>query len=91
MREIRFREEAQADLENIIAYYEEVAPNSLPNILKDIYKSLNGLLSFPYIGQPQPANFRRLVSRKYHFKIAYQVEDNMITVIGIFRYQNRER
>lgn len=33
--------------------------------------------------------FRRIVTRDYHFKIAYEVADDVI-VIGIFRHQDRE-
>jgi plasmid stabilization system protein ParE len=91
MMKIRFRKEAEADLRSIIAYYEEVAPDSLGNILGDIYRSIDQLTHFPHLGMQVPDRaFRRIVTLKYHFKIAYEVGEDRIVVLGIFRYQNRE-
>ena len=86
-----FRAEAAADLRSIIAYYEETAPGALSNILSDIYRSIDQLTHFPRIGMAVPdRSFRRLVTTKYHFKVAYAVQDDVILVLGIFRYQDRE-
>jgi hypothetical protein len=34
--------------------------------------------------------FRRIVTLKYHFKIANEIGENRIVILGIFRYQDRE-
>lgn len=87
---IVFRTEAATDLRSIIAYYEDVAPEALPNILSDIYRSIDQLTRFPRIGMAaQDRTFRRLVSRRYHFKIAYTVEMDRVLILGIYRYQDR--
>lgn len=89
---IVFRAEAANDLRSIIAYYEEVAPEALANILSDIHRAIDQLTHFPRIGMPIPdRSFRRLVTLRYHFKIAYAAREDMIEVIGIFCYQDRER
>jgi plasmid stabilization system protein ParE len=86
-----FRAEAAADLRSIIAYYEEVAPEALANILSDIYRSIDQLTRFPRIGMPVADRpFRRLVTLKYHFKVAYEVHGDLILILGIFRHQDRE-
>lgn len=86
-----FRAEAEADLRAIIAYYEDVAPEALTNILADIHRSVDQLTHFPRIGMAVPDSaFRRLVTRRYHFKVAYEVQADTILVLGIFRYQDRE-
>jgi plasmid stabilization system protein ParE len=86
-----FRAEAAADLRSIIAYYEETAPEALTNILSDIYRAIDQLTHFPRIGIEIPDRpFRRLVTLKYHFKVAYAVQDDVILILGIFRYQDRE-
>jgi plasmid stabilization system protein ParE len=91
MRRIIFRKEAEADLRNIIAHYENVAPESLANILSDIYRSVDQLAHFPNIGmQVEERNYRRIVTLKYHFKVAYEVGEDRIVILGIFRYQDRE-
>jgi plasmid stabilization system protein ParE len=91
MRQIIFRKEAEADLRNIITYYEVFAPESLANILSDIYRAVDQLVHFPNIGmQVEERNYRRIVTLKYHFKVAYEVGEDRIIILGIFRYQDRE-
>lgn len=88
---IVFRTEAAADLRSIIDYYEDIAPAALANILADIHRSIDQLTHFPRIGIAVPDRpFRRLVTLKYHFKVAYEVREDMILILGIFRYQDRQ-
>jgi len=91
MTEIKFRKEAEADLKAIIAYYQEIAPEALANIFSDIYRSIDQLTEFPHSGIQVPdRQYRRIVTMKYHFKVAYEVGDDRIVILGIFRYQDRE-
>ena len=86
-----FRKEAEADLRSIIDYFEGLAPEAVGNILSDIYRSINLLTRFPRAGMSVPdRHYRRIVTIKYHFKIAYEVSEQEIVVLGIFRYQGRE-
>ena len=90
MRRIIFRKEAEADLRDIISYYEEVAPTSVGNILSDVYRSIDQLVHFPHLGmQVEDRTYRRIVTLKYHFKVAYEVGEDRIVILGIFRYQAR--
>lgn len=91
MTRIRFRSEAAADLQAIVDWYEEIAPLALPAILTDIGRSLDLLERYPRAGVAVADRpFRRIVTRDYHFKIAYEVVTNEVIVLGIFRYQDRE-
>lgn len=91
MMQILFRRQAEADLRSIMDYYEDVAPESLPNVLADIYRAIDQLTQFPRIGmQVEGRDYRRLVTIKYHFKVAYEVADDCVINLGIFRYQDRE-
>lgn len=91
MTAIIFRREAETDLTHIIEYYQSVAPESVAHILSDIYRSIDQLARYPRSGISVPGRaFRRIVTIKYHFKIAYEVNDDRIVVLGIFRYQNRD-
>ena len=90
MMQILFRRQAEADLRSIMDYYEDVAPDSLPNILAAIYRAIDQLTHFPRIGmQIEGRAYRRLVTIKYHFKVAYEVADDCVINLGIFRYQDR--
>ncbi|MCB2087817.1 MAG: type II toxin-antitoxin system RelE/ParE family toxin [Sphingomonadaceae bacterium] len=91
MIQILFRKEAEEDLRSIIAYFEEVAPEAIGNILADIYRSIDQLSSFPRLGMPVPnRSCRRIVTLKYHFKIAYELASDRVHILGIFRHQDRE-
>ena len=90
MNRIIFRKEAEADLRDIISYYENVAPASIGNILSDIYRSIDQLVHFPHLGtQVEDRVYRRVVTQKYHFKVAYEIREDGIVILGIFRYQDR--
>lgn len=91
MRRIVFRKEAEADLHAIVAYFNEVAPDSVVNVLADIYRSIDLLTEYALIGMQVPnRSYRRLVTIRYHFKIAYEAGADRIIILGIFRFQNRE-
>ena len=91
MMRISFRKEAEVDLRLIMTYYENVAPESQPKILADIYRSIDQLAYFPRIGMlVEGRDYRRLVTIKYHFKVAYEVGDDRVIILGIFRFQDRE-
>lgn len=88
---VRFRKEAEADLRGIIGWYDTVAPDAVASILSDIYRSIDQLTRYPRSGLQLPdRSFRRIVTLKYHFKIAYEIGEDRIVILGIFRYQNRE-
>lgn len=90
MMTVQFRRQAEADLQGIVEWFEGVAPHSVAEILGDIYRSIDQLIDFPRSGTKVPGQrFRRIVTQRYHFKIAYEIEAKSIVVVGIFRFQNR--
>ncbi len=90
MMSVHFRRQAEADLRNIVEWYKGAAPESVGNILADIYRSIDQLIDFPRSGVKVPGQpLRRIVTHRYHFKIAYEVEGNSVVIVGIFRFQNR--
>lgn len=92
MMKVRFRRAAEADLQGIVAWFEITAPEALPRILDDIYVGIDRLIDHPRSGVKVPiAGLRRIVTRKFHFKIAYQIDGDSIVIVGIYRYQNREK
>jgi plasmid stabilization system protein ParE len=79
MMRIIFRKEAEDDLRDIVCCYENVAPG------------VDQLAHFPHLGmQVEDRQYRRIVTLKYHFKVAYEVGEDRIIILGIFRYQDRE-
>ena len=92
MMKVSFRRKAEDDLRGIVEWYEGVAPEAVANVMSDIYRSIDQLIDFPRSGSKVPRQrFRRMVTRRYHFKIAYEIDDETIAIVGIYRYQNRDR
>ena len=92
MLDVTFRKRAKEDLLAIQAWFEQVAPASVERILADIYRSIDLVREHPERAQlVHRRNYRRIVTRKYSFKVAYMVKPDRIDVLGIYRYQNRER
>lgn len=90
MMKVRFRRHAEIDMQGIVDWFESVAPDFLPGILDDIYSSIDRLIAHPRVGTRVPGLcLRRIVTRRYHFKIAYQISGDAILIVGIYRYQNR--
>jgi plasmid stabilization system protein ParE len=86
-----FRKRAEADLGEIVEWYGTVAPDAIPRILDDIYRAIDLLIDFPRAGMPVPDTpFRRIVTRRYHFKIAYELGRNEVFIVGVFRFQDRQ-
>jgi plasmid stabilization system protein ParE len=89
--QVRFRTKALNELKETIDYFDGIAPGLADNILADIDKSISRLKDFPQLGAFVPGYpLRRLVTRKYRFKIAYQVTSEAIVIVGIFRFQDRD-
>lgn len=90
MKPIKFRLRADRDLERIIAYYLRFAPEAVPAIAADIDRSLGLIEEHPERFQEVPGTpYRRLVTKRYKFKIAYRVRRDIIEILGIYRFQNR--
>ncbi len=88
---VRFRREAEHDLRRIISWFEEVAPESLPDITTDIWRAIDLVRQFPGIGMEiEGRPLRRIVTRRHKFKIAYSDDEVAVTVVGIFRFQDRQ-
>lgn len=82
---------AREDLREIKAYFRSVAPEAVAKIRADIRASLDLVALYPFSAPEVPGeSFRRRVTRRYQFKIVYEVRASEIAVIGIFRVQNRD-
>jgi plasmid stabilization system protein ParE len=87
---VEFRASAVADLDAIVAWYDDVSPASTSRILSDIERSIEQLKHFPRSGSPVGRHdLRRIVTLRYHFKISYLILADVIQIVGIFRFQDR--
>ena len=90
MKPIRFSPRADIDLVEIAAYYERIAPDVLARIRADIERGLDLIKDYPErTALVSGTSYRRHVTSRYRFKIAYRVHTGHIAVLGIYRFQNR--
>jgi plasmid stabilization system protein ParE len=88
---IKFQPEAEAKLKEIHAYYKGKSKSAADKILRDIYKSVESLMSFPQMASIEPllsdtpVTFRSLVVRAI-FKIIYFIdeENEIINIVTIW-------
>ena len=66
-----FRGRALEDIRAIAEWYDRIDPDVTVRIKTDLQRSLQLLLDFPHAGVPVTKGIiRRIVTRRYHFKIA---------------------
>ena len=91
MRRVVYLDVAQADLQSIADYYGAIDPEVADRILADVRSAIAKLDHFPHRGQAvRGGPLRRILSRRYRFKIAYRVRQDVIEIVGVFRFQDRQ-
>lgn len=87
-----FRGEALEDIRAIADWHDDIDRTVTDRIRIDLQRTFRLLLDFPQAGAVVTGRrYRRIVTRRYHFKIAYFVRGDHIEVLGIYRFQDRER
>lgn len=90
MIEVRFRIEAKADLYHISGYYSDFSQSAAKNVLGDIHDTIETLRLFPKAGRKSgEIKHRRIVTPKYRYVIIYVPSEEVLDIIGIFRFQKR--
>ena len=92
MRTIVFRRSALADLDTRATYFDAIDPDIMQRIVADIERAVARLAQFPRSGEAiARTGLRRIVSRRYRFTVSYLVGPERIEIVGVFRFQDRDR
>jgi toxin ParE1/3/4 len=79
--ELRWTEEAAADLERITDYLFENAPTRAAGLVHEIYDAPSALLKFPYSGRPgKRRGTRELVLSPLPYIVIYQITGDVIHI-----------
>jgi len=82
--QLRWTEQAADDLENIVNYLFEHAPEHAERIARTIYNAPSALLKFPHRGrQGRKEGTRELVLPPLPYLVVYQVRDEIIHIVRI--------
>ena len=82
--ELRWTEDAAADLEQIANYLLDHVPERAADIVEQIYNAPSGLLKFPQRGRPgKKEGTRELVLSPLPYIVVYQIGEEIIHVVRI--------
>ena len=82
--ELRWTEEAAADLEHITDYLFQNAPERAAELVRGIYNAPAALLRFPYRGRAgKKEGTRELVLSSLPYIVVYQVTGEVIHIVRI--------
>ena len=82
--ELRWTEEAAADLEHITDYLFQNAPERAAELVRGIYNAPAALLTFPYRGRAgKKEGTRELVLSSLPYIVVYQITGEVIHVVRI--------
>lgn len=76
-----YTQAARDDLAALATYLNARHPFAVPKIADDILIAIDHLTDFPFSGRRQDeADVRKLVSRRYRYRIFYRVDEEVATV-----------
>ncbi len=76
-----YTQAARDDFADLATYLESRHPFAIANVADDILVAIDRLTDFPFSGRRQDeADVRKLVSRRYRYRIFYRVDEEAATV-----------
>ena len=88
---VEFHPEADAELSENAAFYEQRVPGLGYRFLEEIERGLDLLAVQPQIGTPLTEVFRTLVLTEFPFSLIYSVEPEKIRVVAVAHQRRRPR
>jgi plasmid stabilization system protein ParE len=87
---IRYSLVAERALADIEKYYTNFSKGACSNVLNDIDSVIDLLSGQPEIGRLHASKkFRLIVTAKYRFVIIYRLDSDYVSILDIYRYQNK--
>ncbi|MDF1736024.1 MAG: type II toxin-antitoxin system RelE/ParE family toxin [Minwuia sp.] len=79
-------------LAQIDSYLRERSPVGARNVRTDIRRTLDLLADFPLIGNRLSIDHLRVaVTPRYHYRIVYRVQADVVQVLQVYHYRQRVR
>lgn len=89
--EVRLRQEAEEDLADAAAWYEEQRQGLGHEFLDEILTMLSRIADTPLIYPSVHRNTRRAIIHRFPFGIYYRVEDSTIIVVAVMHGSRNPR
>lgn len=84
-----FHEDAAAELENAVAYYDECRPGLGLDFAHEVYAAIARIVQFPEAWSPLSKNTRRCLVTRFPYGVIYRVKSDYIEVIAIADLRRR--
>ncbi|MBN1803530.1 MAG: type II toxin-antitoxin system RelE/ParE family toxin [Candidatus Lokiarchaeota archaeon] len=80
---VRFSTGALEDLENISSYISKDSPKRAKNFVKEIFKKIEQLKDFPYMGRKFPDKNEETLREFFHkdYRIVYEIGKEFIEIL----------
>ena len=84
IRDVVFRPEAERELADAYAWYEEQRPGLGEEFLACVEAALAQARRNPRLYQPVHRNVRRVLTRRFPYGIFYLVEEQRLVIVAVF-------
>ncbi len=84
-----FHPAAEKELSESVDYYEESQKGLGAEFLREIYRTIQNIVTFPDAWSPLSTSTRRCLSKRFPYGIVYQVTKNEVLIIAVMNL-NRE-
>lgn len=84
-----FHPAAETELNEAIDYYNECQDGLGLEFAKEVYSSIQNILSFPQAWTPLSENTRRCLINRFPYGILYHVTDDEIFIIAVMQLNKR--
>jgi plasmid stabilization system protein ParE len=89
MRQVRFLEPAEAELEENVTYFDLQLPGLGERFDKQVEATLALITDHPEIGSPLTKRIRKFRVRKFRYNIIYAFDGDEIVVIAVAHHKKR--
>jgi plasmid stabilization system protein ParE len=85
----RFLEEADAEFQEEIAYFDQQSPGLGDRFVADVEATVRNIREYPDSGSHISRNVRKRVLRVFHYNILYLNEPEEVVVIAVAAHKRR--
>jgi len=78
-----FHPEAEEDLVQAVAYYEDCAPGLGLDFSREVYATIQNAVAYPVLWPVIEPDIRRCLVRRFPFGVLYSVEPDAIFILAV--------
>jgi len=84
-----FHEDAEAEFDRVVKYYEDSRPGLGMEFTQEVYATITRVIQFPDAWSPMSKNTRRCLVSRFPFGIIYQVKFGYVRIVAVADLRRR--